>query len=260
MRAGEVDSKQVLEDMDRLGIDRIVLMGPRLGEGIEGQKASDDALAKACAADPKRLLGFARLDPRLEGVTDEIERCRQTLKLPGVKMLPDHWAPCDEFMLKVYVTIEAMRMPIIFHSGILWGNADSSRFCRPALYESVIHFPKLTIALAHIGWPWVDECIAVVNRFVFRARREKRPVPQVLIDCTPGTPPIYRKGAFEKALACCRAENMIYGSDLGLPGSDLQHTRDRMDSDTALLKELGCTDEEVEGVIGKNLDRLLMEV
>ena len=259
-RAAEIDSKKLVAEMDRLKIDRVVLMGPRLGEGIEGQRDADDALAKVCAADPKRLLAFARIDPRIPGVTDEIRRCREDLDIPGIKMLPDHWAPCDEFMFPVYETIETMRMPIIFHSGILWGNADSSRFCRPALYESVIHFPKLTIALAHIGWPWVDECIAVVNRFVQLARHDKRPVPQVLIDCTPGTPPIYRKPAFEKALACCGAENMLYGSDIGLPGSDLKVTSDRMDSDAAILKELGCTDEQIEGVIGRNLDRLLMEV
>ena len=255
----DFDAKTVLADMDRLGIDRIVTMGMS-GKTLDEQRASNDALAKQCAVAPKRLLGFARVDPRIEGITDEIKRCKQDLALPGIKMLPDHWAPCDDIMFPVYETIEAMGMPIIFHSGILWGNADSSRFCRPALYESVIHFPKLTIALAHIGWPWVDECIAVVNRFVSVARRQKRPVPQVLIDCTPGTPPIYRKPAFEKALACCKAENMIYGSDLGLPGSDMQHTRDRMDSDTAILKELGCTDEEVDGILGRNLDRLLMDV
>jgi len=215
-----------------------------------------DSLAKACATDPKRLLGFARIDPRIEGITDEIKRCREDLKLPGIKMLPDHWAPCDDFMFPVYETIEAMGMPIIFHSGILWGNADSSRFCRPALYESVIHFPKLTIALAHIGWPWVDECIAVVNRFVHLARREKRKHPQVFIDTTPGTPPIYRKDAFKKALACCGIDNMIYGSDLGLPRSDLAATVERMASDEAILRELGCNDDDVEKMLGTNLDKL----
>ncbi|KPJ55829.1 MAG: hypothetical protein AMS16_03570 [Planctomycetes bacterium DG_58] len=252
----DLDSKKVLADMDRLGIDRVVLMGPGFRGTIEEQRSSDDALAKICGTAPERLLGFARIDPRIDGITDEIKRCKEELKLPGVKMLPDHWAPCDEFMFPVYEAIEAMGMPIIFHSGILWGNADSSRFCRPALYESVVHFPKLTIALAHIGWPWTDECIAVVHRFVHRARREGRKNPQVFIDTTPGTPPIYRKDAFKKALACCGPGTMIYGSDLGLPRSDLAITVERMANDERILKELGCTEEEVEMVLGTNLDKL----
>jgi hypothetical protein len=170
-------------------------------------------------------------------------------------MLPDHWAPCDDFMFPVYETIEALGMPIIFHAGILWGNADSSRFCRPALYESVIHFPKLKIALAHIGWPWTDECIAVVNRFVSIARHGKRKNPQVFIDCTPGTPPVYRKEAFRRALACCGANMMLYGSDISAPG-DFSLTAARMESDAAMLRELNCTEEQIDMILGSNIDRL----
>ncbi|HUU42431.1 MAG TPA: amidohydrolase family protein, partial [Planctomycetota bacterium] len=235
---------------------RIVAMGQG-AKTLDEQRASNDALAKSCSADRQRLLGFARVDPRIDGITDEIRRCREKLDLPGVKMLPDHWAPCDDILFPVYETIEAMRMPIIFHAGILWGNADSSRFCRPALYESVIHFPRLKIALAHIGWPWTDECIAVVNRFVHLARRQKRKHPQVFIDTTPGTPPVYRKDAFRKALACCGAGTMIYGSDLGLPASDLAVTVERMNTDADILRELGASEEDIEGVLGTNLDRLL---
>ena len=257
VRSG-LDAGALLADMDRLGIDRIVMMGMS-GKTLAEQQVSDDGLAEMIAHDPKRLLGFARIDPRLDGIRGEIKRCRNDLAIPGIKMLPDHWAPCDEFMFPVYETIQECGMPIIFHSGILWGNADSSRFCRPALYEAIIHFPGITIALAHIGWPWTDECIALVNRFVHIARREGKKHPQILIDCTPGTPPIYRKDAFAKAIACCGIDNMIYGSDLGLPAKDLGITVERMESDTGILKELGCTDEQIDGYLGTNLDKLFDE-
>jgi len=252
---GECDGRVVLAEMDRLKIDKVSLMGRGGASTLARQRASDDDLSKLCSADRKRLLGFARIDPRLDGITDEIKRCRQDLALPGVKMLPDHWAPCDDFMWPVYETIEAMGMPILFHSGILWGNADSSRFCRPALYESVIHFPKLKIALAHIGWPWTDECIAVANRFVDLARRQKRKNPQVFIDCTPGTPPVYRRDALRKAYGCCGAAVMLYGSDLGVPG-DLTPSAERMETDAELLREIGCTIAEIDGVLGTNIDKL----
>jgi len=251
----ECDARMVLAEMDRLKIDKVGLLGRGGASTPAQQRTSDDELSKMCSAARKRLLGFARIDPRLGGITDEIKRCREDLALAAIKMLPDHWAPCDDFMWPVYETIESMGMPILFHSGILWGNADSSRFCRPALYESVIHFPKLKIALAHIGWPWTDECIAVANRFVELARRENRKNPQVFIDCTPGTPRVYRKDAFRKALACCGAAVMLYGSDRSVPG-DLSPSAERMESDAGLLHELGCTADEIDMVLGGNIDKL----
>ena len=252
---GTENAKQALASMDKSGIEKAVLMG-RGAKTMDEQRASNDDLAKLCSADPKRLIGFARIDPRIPNVADEIKRARETLKLAGVKMLPDHWSPCDEFMFPVYRVIESLRMPIIFHSGILWGNADSSRFCRPALYESVIHFPKLTIALAHIGWPWTDECVAVCNRFVHLARREKRSKPQVFIDTTRGTPPVYRPDALKKAVACCGAGSILFGSDMGnlldLSGS-AEHAR----LDREILAGLSVDDADTDAILRTNLDRFL---
>ena len=251
---GTEDGKKVLAEMDRKGFGRLVLFGPPR-ETMKKQKEADDLLAKICAPDPKRLLAFPWIDPRIRGIAGEIKRCAGKLGCAGFKMIPDHWCPCDKFMFPVYRTIEALGKPIIFHSGILWGNEDSSRFCRPANYEVVIHFPKLTIALAHISWPWTDECIAVSNRFKFIARDTKRSVPQVLIDTTRGTPPVYRKDALAKAVACCGVENLLFGSD-GSHAEDLTMSLEHQRLDTEILAAIGCTREQIEGYCGSNLDRL----
>ena len=64
---GPVDPDKVLASLDENGIEKAVLMGQRANT-IEEQQASDDYLSKLCSADPVRLLGFARIDPRLEGM------------------------------------------------------------------------------------------------------------------------------------------------------------------------------------------------
>jgi predicted TIM-barrel fold metal-dependent hydrolase len=87
-------------------------------------------------------------------------------------MIPDHWYPYDEFMYPIYEKAEKLGVPIIFHSGILFGFKDSSRFCRPVNYEVLLNFPDLKFALAHISWPWVDECIALWGRFRSYTLRE----------------------------------------------------------------------------------------
>jgi len=252
---GTEDAKKVLASMDAHGVEKAILMG-RGAKTMEDQRASNDDLARLCSADPKRLIGFARIDPRIAGITDEIQRCRESLKLVGVKMLPDHWAPCDEFMWAIYKVVESLRMPILFHSGILWGNADSSRFCRPALFESVIHFPKLTIALAHIGWPWTDECTAVGHRFAHLARMEKRKKPQVFIDTTRGTPPVYRSDALKKAIACSGVGSIIFGSDTGNP-LDFSSSADHARLDREILDDLGMSEPDIDAILRTNLDRFL---
>ena len=252
---GTEDAKKVLASMDKNGVERAVLLG-RSGKTLDEQKASNDGLAKLCSAEPKRLVAFARIDPRLAGIEGEIKRCREKLGMAGVKMLPDHWAPCDDFMMPIYKTIESLRMPILFHSGILWGNADSSRFCRPALFEPVIHFPKLTIALAHIGWPWTDECIAVCHRFVHLARHEKRKKPQVFIDTTRGTPPVYRSDAIRKAIDCCGVAPILFGSDTG-GAEDLSNSAEHARLDAEILNDLGLSDEDIAAILRTNLDRFM---
>ncbi len=252
---GTEDPKKVLESMDTNGVEKAMLFG-RGAKEMRAQRESNDDLAKLCSADPKRLIGFMRIDPRIKGITDEIKRAREKLKLVGIKMLPDHWAPCDDFMAPVWKAAEDLRLPILFHSGILWGNADSSRFCRPALYETVIHYPKLTIALAHIGWPWTDECIAVCNRFAYLARKDKRSKPQVLIDTTRGTPPVYRKDAIRKAIACCGAGSILFGSDTSNP-LDFSVSSDHAKLDREIFAELGTPAEDVEKIMRTNLDRFL---
>lgn len=276
---GDCEARKVLAEMDRLKIDKVGLMG-RGGAGtIAEQRVRDDELSKLCSADRKRLLGFARIDPRLEGITDEIRRCRQDLKLPGVKMLPDHWSPCDEFLWPVYQTIEAMGMPILFHSGILWGNADSSRFCRPVLYESVIHFPRLKIALAHIGWPWTDECIAVADRFKTMARMKDGRDPelkkdvvwrnrnlhertfevdvQCKVDLTPGTPDVYRAEVLRRCYDVLGADMLVFGTDSG-GADDLTGVKTQQERDERIFRDdLGLSDSDIDRIMGSNVLKLL---
>ena len=39
----------------------------------------------------------------------------------------------------------------IFHSGILFGFGDGSRFCRPVFYEAFLNTPGVEFALSHIS-------------------------------------------------------------------------------------------------------------
>ena len=167
-------------------------------------------------------------------------------------MIPHHWYPYDEVALPVYEKAQELRIPILFHSGILWGFEDSSRFCRPCFYEAMVHFPKVKFALAHISWPWTDECIATAGRFGAAVDYDMSKM-QMYIDVTPGAPGFYREEALDKALKYIGPEKLIWGSDsrattVGQNAKEL-YSRERV----ILGDILKRSEEDMEKIFSKNL-------
>jgi len=275
---------QILKFMDKAKIDKAFLFSPPpiVAEPInqrliyrrnqERQKESIQIAGKIVAQNPERLVGFVWLDPLLPNAKEELERAVIDYKLRGVKMIPDHWYPFDEKILPIYEKIQAFGVPIIFHSGMLSGLGDSSRFCRPAFFEVLLHFPKIKFALAHTGWPWIDECIATAARFeavlqsekIFQTVPEKDQSqqgisirePQMFIDIT-GTWETYKKEALRKAIANLGEDRLIYGSDTFLTLEDIKRLKDSLQKDKRILKELGLSSKAQGKIMGENAVRFV---
>ena len=90
----------------------------------------------------------------------------------------------------------------------------SSPFNRPAEFEALLAVKGLTFCLAHIGWPWCDEMIAVYGNSSTRTLKHAD-AGEMFIDLTPGTPPIYRKEALTKLFTVGYdiEDNVIFGTD-----------------------------------------------
>ena len=209
---GAESGDDVLRALDAAGVDRVCLFADYAGESSEAQNASIDRIAGIAAVDSERIFGLAWIEPTLANAADDVERAIADKGLRGVKMIPHHWEPCSEAIFPVYERIERLGVPLMMHSGILFGFEDSSRFCRPVLYEGLIHFPKLRFSLAHIGWPWTDECLAVAGRFRAAVRKGDGEM-QMFIDMAPGAPAPWRVDAIRKAIAYLGPERLMYGSD-----------------------------------------------
>ncbi|RLE88123.1 MAG: hypothetical protein DRJ96_04435 [Thermoprotei archaeon] len=263
---GGEKAREVIEKMDRYGIDVIVLFSPYPG-------AVRDAYSGACSYSsrrqrevarhvaelqreyPDRIIGFLWLEPRLEDAVEILEWALSDLELRGVKMIPYHWYPHDEQLLKIYEKLEELGAPLMFHSGILFGFEDSSRYCRPVNYEVLIRFPKLKFALAHVSWPWVDECIALWGRFRHAAQRAGREL-QMFIDATPGTPPVYRRETFMKLMAYGAQDYVMFGSDSTT--NNLEYSARVLEADMRILRdELGMPEDVVRKYLGLNAARFL---
>lgn len=257
---GTETAAEILKGMDAAGLDRIILFAPPPG-GMPGlapsrtMRENSDWIGKIASEAPDRIIPFAWIEPNLPGAVEETEYAVQEVGVKGIKMIPNHWYPTDEIVFPVYEKIQELGVPILFHSGILFGHADGSRFCRPAFYEALINFPKIRFALAHIGWPWVDECLAVAGRFRAESQRTGKPM-QMWIDTTPGTPPIWRPEALQKTLAYLGDERIIWGSDR--TGATVADAAQTLANDRRILHSLlGAPAETERRWFGENIKAFL---
>ena len=274
---------EVLKSMDKAGVDKAVIFAPypaelggreiidpkptgymefsELGVNEERQRESTKFISKLQAEAPDRIIAFAWIEPRLKNAVQNVEEAVTKYECKGIKMIPDHWYPYDPKFFPLYEKIQELDVPILFHSGILFGFKDSSRFCRPCNYEVLINFPRLKFALAHVSWPWTDECIALFGRFRANLRRsgfsedERAKEMQMYIDITPGTPKFYRREVLRKALAYGCEDYMIFGSDSF--ASNFMNAKYVAEMDRGIMRELGYSDEMIEKIQSKNVERFL---
>jgi len=222
----------------------------------DGGRSAIETLVSVAKELPGRIIPLAWIDPIAD---DALEVAKWAVEDKGVvsfKMIPNGWYPDGPEAKEIYKLAEDLGVPIQFHSGILWQEGETSKYNRPAFYEAMWDFPGVRFALAHISWPWTDECIAVVQKFkVLNARDDSRDDRQAWIDLTPGTPAIYRRDALEKCLTCVGADFMMYGSDGSVRAPDNAQVRWKRDMD--LLPELGCSQEDMEKIFFANAREFL---
>lgn len=253
-RGGE-DGGKILKALDDAGLERIVLLAvPPHRNGPEGEtppkdahKKSIDDMVRMVAPDPDRLIGFAWIEPTLPDAREAIDYAFGEKNLRGVKMIPNHWYPADERAQACYKKIEEHGKPMLFHTGILWGTSDTSQYCRPAYYEIMLHYPGIRFAMAHISWPWTDECMAVNGKFRARQGAERTSY----IDITTGAPRIWKVDAMRKVFAYLGDDHVLYGSDSSRAedGEDLKR---HLAEDRSILRDAGASPETMERVFSTN--------
>jgi predicted TIM-barrel fold metal-dependent hydrolase len=216
--SGRERSGDVLRSLDDAGVDLAVLLAPFLDEGYSMHDAAslrraNRHLAAIVRAAPERLVGFAVVNPALPGAADDLAEALD-LGLSGAKMVPSGWYPEDPRVQPTFEVAARHALPLLFHSGIFI-DGRSSRFCRPAGFEPLRDHAGVRVALAHLGWPWTDEAIALglIDRI-----HGVPPADAVFrFDLSFGAPPPYRHEAIRRALEVLGPECLQFGSDCFLP-------------------------------------------
>lgn len=255
-----LDHQAFREKMKAAGVDGMVLisMPPACFPTFKGPKSAKERLEHAMAwgkAIPNTF-PFFWIDPTEPDAAAQVDLAL-SMGVDGFKCICNHFYPGDPKAMDIWRKIAAAGKPMLFHSGILWDGTASSKYCRPVEFEALLDVPRLRFALAHISWPWIDECLAVYGKFQNALANRPDLSCEMFIDCTPGTPPIYRKEALTKVwtIGYKLKGNVLFGTD----GTGTSYATDRVlpliAGDNTIYDALGLTPETRQKIYHGNLLR-----
>nr|WP_243847111.1 amidohydrolase family protein [Thalassobacillus devorans] len=208
-------------------------------------------VADYCKQDPSKLFGFASIDPNKENAALLLEKAIQELGLKGLKLGPiyQNFYPEEKKHYTLYEKAAELNIPILWHQGTSFvpeGYLDASR---PAMLDPIARtFPNLKMVIAHMGHPWVDECISVVRKN-----------PNVYMDLSALFPrPWQFYNALVSAMEYGVTHKILFGSDYPFFTTDhtIQGLRDvnRLVEGTHMPK---VTEDIIESILHRNTPELL---
>jgi predicted TIM-barrel fold metal-dependent hydrolase len=151
--------EKLINEMNRAGIDISVIcpqdFGLALGESKVSIEEQNQFHAEFQNKYPKRILGFAGVDPRRPNAEKLIRRCFEEWNLSGLKLNPSSgfFANSKE-TYKLLDIANEFKKPVLIHTGQMV-HPLRSKYCDPLYLDDVcVDYPDLWIQAAHMGFGW----------------------------------------------------------------------------------------------------------
>ena len=235
---------QMLELMDRAGIERALLIATKTGQlGVPGSWHLPYAIvAEAVQQHPDRFSGLAGLDPT-EGMAGvrALERAVKDDGFVGAHFYP-HWfelAPDHARWYPFYAKCVELDVPVQLQVGqslVYDLNRPLRSVGRPITLDAVAcDFPELKLVGIHVGIPWTEEMIAMSWKH-----------PNLYIGCDAHSPK-YWPQSFVHYINSYGQDKVIFGTDY--PVLDFERTRREIEA-------LGLKEGVLEKLLRENARRL----
>jgi predicted TIM-barrel fold metal-dependent hydrolase len=249
---GWATAERMIADMDRAGIEKIVLLGEYRQRHESCVERNDEALA-IVRRWPDRIIAFAMLQPKVGAqALDELQRCLDG-GLRGVGELGPYgqgYRLDDPDFLRVVEACIAADIPLNLHVNEEVGRFYFGKGATPLLhyYRLACRYPDLKLILAHWGGG------LLFYELMPEVRRNLR---NVWYDMA-GSPLLFStREIFDVALRCVDHRKLLYGSDYPL----LLYPRKQPEPDfrpfLAEIEALDLSQEVYNDIMGNNVARLL---
>ena len=196
----------------------------------------------------ERLIGFASVDPLTDDAPAQLTHAIQDLGLRGLKLHPSaqEFYPGDRAAYPLYQRAAELDVPILFHAGLSWQPQARLKYAHPLRFEDVAaDLPDLNLVLAHLGWPWVADAVALALKY-----------PNVHLDTSAlyfDNPRDFVRFAFTQQMPLSVFENslrrqLLFGSN---------YPRVEIKNMARAVRQLGFSDECLRLIFQDNARRLL---
>jgi predicted TIM-barrel fold metal-dependent hydrolase len=249
---GWVTPEQMIADMDRAGLDRVVLVGEaqtRHETCVERNNIGLELIRRW----PERIIAFAVVQPLAgQKAIDELKRCADG----GMRGMGEmgHYSGMYRFdnrhFLKIVEECIRLNIPINLHSNEEVGHFYLGKSTIPLrdYYHLICRYPEMKLIMAHWGG----------GLFFYEVMPEvKRNLKNVYYD-TAGGPLIFpTRGVFNSALQIIDHHKILYGSDYPLMICPKKQQSPDFRPFLAEIDELGLEKEIYADILGNNCARLL---
>ncbi|NBP51634.1 MAG: hypothetical protein EBU70_10765 [Actinobacteria bacterium] len=124
----------------------------------------NEFVAEVVRSNPGRLAGIAGIDPMSPDAAAQLDRAVE-LGLVGVTVSPSAqgFHPAHSEAMRLYARIEELGLPLFIGRPGPLVAAGTLEFDRPSGFDEVARLhPRLRIVIGEVGWPWTDECLAML--------------------------------------------------------------------------------------------------
>ncbi len=143
---------EFVRELDRAKVDKAVLL--TVAWKNQPVRQRNEATAALVRQHPDRFVGFGSFDPNAGGeAIAEVEYAIEHLKLSGIKVIAQNVEiPYDDHRYyPVYEKIQALGIPVVFHTGASFLHTRTKYWSANALEEVALDFPKMKMIAAHMG-------------------------------------------------------------------------------------------------------------
>ena len=176
--------------------------------------------------------------------------------IAGYKVIYNNCHVYDDKSMEMLSAIAKTGKPVCFHTGILWDRGISGEYNRPLHWEHLFKIPGIRFSLAHCGWPWYDECIALYGKFLYLSAQPDMSC-EMFLDTTPGTPPSYRRDLLTKLVASGYdvEHNIMFGTDCSAHDYNAEWAQRWLRTDAEIFDSLGVPRQVQQQFLSDNVLR-----